>query len=171
MHGDPKTFKWCTLTLILATEHGGPVGKPRIPHDLHVASKHLYHLKALLAYEDRPRVTRNDASGPAISAGVKWPAVGSTTRTPPGVSGAAISIKVLLPTPADLTRLRSQFKESVAPARMGHMEIIGLRGSCRQTCDLGYDMQLGRESYHEACVLLHLALGLGVKPQDLLLEV
>ena len=54
---------------------------------------------------------------------------------------------------------------------MGHMEIVGLRGSRRQTCDLGSDMQLGRESYHEACVLLHLALGLGVKPQDLLLKV
>ena len=123
------------------------MGKPRIPHDLHVASKHLDHLKALLAYEDRPRVTRNDASGPAIGAGVEWPAVGSTTRTPPGVSGAAISIQVLLPTPTDLTRLRSQFKESVVPARMGHMEIIGLRGSRRQTCDLGSDMQLGRESF------------------------
>ena len=51
------------------------------------------------------------------------------------------------------------------------MEIVGLQGSRRQTCDLGSDMQLGRESYHKACVLLHLALGLGVKPQDLLLEV
>ena len=32
-------------------------------------------------------------------------------------------------------------------------------------------MQLRWESYHKACVLLHLTVGLGAKPQDLLLEV
>ena len=83
------------------------MGKPQIPHDLHVASMHLDHLNALLAYEDWPHVTCNNASGPAISAGVQWPAVGSTTCNSLGVLGAAISIQVLLPTPTDLVHLRS----------------------------------------------------------------
>ena len=62
VHEDPKLFRWSTLTRILAAEHGGPISGPRIPHDLHVASKHVESLKALQAYEDRPKVTNPRAA-------------------------------------------------------------------------------------------------------------
>ena len=136
VHEDPKQFRWSTLTRILAAEHGGPLSGPRIPHDLHVASKHVESLKALQAYEDRPQVTnpRVAAHNPREARGVPVDELHSglvalgphASGKATGQSDATIAVRVQQPTVADLRDLQSRYGTPAAPERVGHMEVLDM---------------------------------------------